>query len=352
MSTLLATNLAGPSSTGTAATLASINGGPISGARNRIINGDMRIDQRQTAVTTSAAYTVDRWRTNLLTSGAVSFAQSSVAPPGFTNSLAISVTSADTSITASEVLGLTQAIEGLNVSDLGFGTASAATVTVSFWVRSTTIGTYCFSLTNVGGARSYVATYSINSANTWEYKTITIPGDTSGTWPTDNTGCMLVRFSFAAGSTYQTSAGSWQSGNFVSTAAQANLLASTSNVAYITGVQLEAGTVATPFERRSYGQEELFCKRYFESGMYGPFYLNNTAATAMYLPLPYKVTKRAYPTITLPASTNIGFANGGAGITPTTWAVYSAMPEVGIISIGNSSLGGVAQFAFTVSAEL
>lgn len=242
-----------------------LNGGPLAGTRNRIINGDMRINQRNAAVTTDTAYSVDRWALNISSTGAVSLAgNTGIVPAGFTNALFLDVTTADTSIAAGEFLGIIQPVEGFNVADLAYGTASAKTATLSFWIRSTTTGTYCVSFVNSTNNRSYVATYTISAANTWEYKTVTVPGDTSGTWLTNNGIGLTVRFAFAAGTTYQTTAGSWQAGNFLATSAQTNLLALNTNDAYITGVQLEAGTVATPFEQRSYGQELALCQRYYE----------------------------------------------------------------------------------------
>jgi len=241
-----------------------LNGGQLAGARNRIINGDMRINQRTTAATTTGAFGVDRWSLGILSTGAVSLAGSTAtAPVGFTHSLYLDVTTADTSIAATEFVGINQLIEGFNVADLGFGTANAKTITLSFWIRSTTTGTYCVSFCNSGSTRSYVATYTINAANTWEYKTISITGDTSGTWLTDSGAGLTVRFAFAAGSNFQTTAGSWQAGNYTATSAQTNLMALNTNDAYISGVQLEVGSVATPFERRSYTQELALCQRYY-----------------------------------------------------------------------------------------
>jgi hypothetical protein len=245
------------------ANLSSLNGGALSGARNRIINGDCRIDQRASIITTTGSYFTDRWVVYANTTGAYQCAQSGAAPAGFTNSILFDVTTADTSIGASEFALISQTIEGLNTSDLSWGSASAQAITLSFWVNSTTTGTYYISIRNSAGNRSYIAEYSVSSANTWERKTITVPGDTSGTWLTTNGAGIILTFTFATGSTYQTTAGSWQAGNFLGTSAQINLLASTANEIRITGVQLEPGSVATPFERRSYGAELALCQRYY-----------------------------------------------------------------------------------------
>ena len=286
-------------------TVANINGGPLAGTRNRIINGDMRIDQRGAVVTTNGAYTVDRWQLQFVTTGAVQCAQSSDFPTGFDNSLVFDVTTADTSIAAGEYGVLTQYIEGLNTSDLAWGTASAQTVTLSFWVKSTTTGTYCVSFRNSGNSRSYVATYSVASANTWEYKTITVSGDTSGTWLGTNVVGISIAFCFAVGSTFQTTAGAWQAGSFLGTSAQTNLLASTANEIRITGVQLEPGAVTTPFERRSYGQELALCQRYFISqGCNAVGHVQSgIGAENMTINLP--VLMRSAPTISVSGSPSI-----------------------------------------------
>lgn len=241
-----------------------IGTGLLDGFRNRIINGDMRINQRATAATTLNSFGADRWPLAISSTGAVTVTTSTAtAPVGFTHSLYLDITTADTSIAATEFLGLNHAIEGFNVADLGFGTANAKTITLSFWIRSTTTGTYCVSFVNGANNRSYVATYTVNVANTWEYKTITITGDTSGTWLTDNSTGLRVRFAFATGSNFQTTAGSWQTGDYTGTSAQTNLMALNTNEAYLTGVQLEAGPVATEFERRAYGTELALCQRYY-----------------------------------------------------------------------------------------
>ena len=340
-------------------TVPSLNGGPLAGTRNRIINGDMRIDQRGAVVTTNGAYTADRWQLGFATSGAVQSAQSGDAPTGFGNSLLFDVTTADTSIAAGEYGVLSQYIEGLNTSDLAWGTASAQTVTLSFWVKSTTTGTYCVSFRNSGNSRSYVATYSVASANTWEYKTITVSGDTSGTWLGTNVVGISIAFCFAVGSTFQTTAGAWQAGNFLGTSAQTNLLASTANEIRITGVQLETGSTATPFERRSYGQELALCQRYFQllQHSYGAANGINSIARCTW---PLKVTMRAGMTLAA-IGTPTWFFGGGTATYSSIGTNYS-IPEMAQadmnIAGGSSTLGLCFSSAsggsgyFTASAEL
>jgi hypothetical protein len=235
------------------------------GFKNRIINGAQVINQRAASVTSAGTYVTDRfqWDSNT-TTATLTFAQSSTAPTGFTNSLGITVGTADTSIAAGDLVDFRHWIEGNNVADFGLGTASAVTFTVSFWVRSSVTGTYGASFRNSDASRVYVSTFAINAANTWEYKTITVAGDTTGTWYTDNQRGLGMNICLAGGSNFQTTAGAWTAaGNYRTTSAQANFLATTGNTFYITGVQLEKGSTATSFDYRPYGTELALCQRYY-----------------------------------------------------------------------------------------
>ena len=235
--------------------------------RNRIINGAMVIDQRNAgaAVTTDGAFPVDRWKQNMSGGGVISGQRSTVAPAGFVNSLSQTVSTADSSIAAGDYYYLTQNIEGFNVADLGWGTASAQSITVSFQVRSSVTGTYAVAFGNSAFNRLYVATYTINAANTWETKTVTIAGDTSGTWLTDNGIGLRVYFDLGSGSAYNaSSSGAWLgAGVGIRLSSTVNWIATSGATFYITGVQLEAGSVASPFERRDYGRELMMCQRYY-----------------------------------------------------------------------------------------
>jgi hypothetical protein len=247
--------------------VANLNGGPIAGTRNRIINGDMRIDQRNASGGITPAnfqYTVDRWRANLTQAGKFTTQQNSgsVTPPaGHINYLGVISTSAY-SVVASDVFALNQAVEGLNVSDLGWGAAGAQSVTLSFWVRSSLTGTFGGAFQNSAQNRSYPFTYTVSAANTWEQKTITIAGDTSGTWLTTTDVGINLFFSLGAGTTFSGAAGSWSGSNFFSATGATSVVGTNGATFYITGVQLEPGTVATPFERRSFGAELALCQRY------------------------------------------------------------------------------------------
>lgn len=233
--------------------------------RNRIINGAQVINQRNATVTAASTFVTDRWQVdNLTTSGAVSFAQNSTAPAGFTNSLKITVTTADAAVAASDIVEFRQWIEGYNTADFSFGSASAGTFTISFWVNSSVTGTYGVSFRNSAADRVYVSTYTVNAANTWEQKTITVAGDTTGTWLTDNGRGLGIAFCVMGGSNFQGTANAWGSTNNRTTSAQANLLATINNTFYITGVQLEKGSTATNFDYRPIGTELALCQRYFE----------------------------------------------------------------------------------------
>jgi hypothetical protein len=345
-------------------TVPSLNGGPLAGFRNRIINGDMRIDQRNagapvTVNNSAAFYATDRWfGFGMTTAGVFTLNRSTVAPTGFTNSLAATCTTADASIAAGDRYFVNQAIEGFNAADLGFGAAGAQTVTLSFWVRSSLTGTYCATLINQAGSRSYVAEYSIAVADTWEYKTIYIPGDTAGTWLSDNGTGVGVRFALATGTTYQTTANAWAAGNFNATSNQVNWMSSSSSRTFrITGVQLEPGTVATPFERRPIGTELALCQRYY----YEDAFLVGAGASTTSIARAsanHPVEMRAAPSLTI--SNSVQFFNGGATVT-ATGAVTNYSTVRGVNTDLNIGGGGVTFAAscrvantgkITVSAEL
>ena len=241
--------------------------GPLSN-RNKIINGDMRIDQRNAGSATTSTYTgytVDRWQVLQSPTGKLVAQQNagSVTPPAsFTNYLGVTSQSAYTLGTA-DYFTINQYIEGYNFADLLFGTANAKPITISFWVRSSLTGTFGGALRSGGADRSYPFTYTIDSANTWEQKSVSIAGDTSGTWNTTNGIAIGVFFGIGAGSTYNGTAGSWQSANYLSATGGTSVVGTNGATFYITGVQLEPGTVATPFEHRSYGDELARCQRYY-----------------------------------------------------------------------------------------
>lgn len=233
--------------------------------KNRIINGDMRIDQRNagTSVTSANdAYTADRWKYGSSQASKFTVQQVSTAPSGFTNSLKMTVASAVT-VGASDYFTIFQPIEGLNVADLAWGTASAATVTLSFWVYSSLTGTFGGTVRNNAGNRSYPYSYTINAVNTWEQKFVTIIGDTTGTWLTTNGYGIGVYFGLGIGSTYSGTANTWASTIYLAPTGSTSVVGTAGATFYITGVQLEKGSVATSFDYRPYESELQLCQRYF-----------------------------------------------------------------------------------------
>lgn len=325
---------------------------------NRIINGDMRIDQRNAgaAVTsTGDIYCVDRWGIGHgAPVNAFTAQRSTDAPAGFTHSLLITAgTGAGASSAGYAVLR--QAIEGNNVADLGFGTANAQAVTISFRVKSSRTGTFGVVVRNNAGTRAYGATYAISAANTWETKTITIPGDTSGTWLTDNSIGLHLFFDLGAGSNYNITAGAWTTGtNMFGVTGTTKLTDATGATMRVTGVKLEKGSVATPFEVRQYGTELALCQRYYfqfnSSGLsdnayaYSPYspasyasLPNSSAAVPMYFP----VTMRAAPTVSgTPNTGSLNRSTSTTGMAVFQWASPTTANSVYYVS------------AYTATAEL
>lgn len=239
--------------------------------RNRIINGDMRIDQRNagaavTVNSTSGFYPVDRFHARGQSSdGVFTVQQVSDSPAGFEYSLKATVTTADSSLTSGQFYYIRYMCEGYDVADLDWGTADAKTVTLSFWVKSSLTGTFGGVIPNVDLNRSYPFTYTISAANTWEYKTLTIPGDTTGTWNKTNSIGLRVIYALGAGSDICGTAGAWAAANYQGGATgQTNVISTNGATFQITGVQLEVGSVATEFERRPYGTELALCQRYYQ----------------------------------------------------------------------------------------
>jgi hypothetical protein len=238
--------------------------------KNRIINGAMVIDQRNagasvTVGSTGQLYTLDRWYAQSVNASKFSIQQNagSVTPPvGFVNYLGVTSLAA-TSSSSGDYYALVQAVEGYNVADLGWGTANAKTVTLSFQIYSSLTGTFSGAITNSAGDRSYPFTYTISSANTWTQANITIAGDTSGTWLKTNGVGMFVRFDLGMGSTYRTTANSWQAGNYYGVTGSQSVVGTSGATFYITGVQLEVGSSATGFEYENYISLLQKCQRYY-----------------------------------------------------------------------------------------
>ena len=312
------------------------------GFRNRIINGGMVIFQRGTSVT-QGGYSVDRWEYSSTQNAKFTVGQSSTSTAGFINSL-IATSSSAYSILSTDIFLVNQKIEGLNIADLAWGTANAATVTLSFWVRSSLTGTFGGSLRNSAGDRSYPFTYTISAADTFEQKTITIAGDTSGTWLTTNDVGIRVGFGLGVGSTFSGTAGAWAAGNFISATGATSVVGTSGATFYITGVQLEKGSTATTFDVRSYGTELALCQRYYEKTYNDGVALGTVTSVGQLIcyvdQLPnlssrsstviwlFKVSKRATPTITT-YSPAVGTINT---VDTSTNAVTGAVSSTGMNS--------------------
>jgi hypothetical protein len=258
--------------------------GTTQGFKNRIINGNMVVNQRAASgVPANAAYTLDRWQAQQSGGGVYTVTQSSTAPAGFINSLLVTVTTPDTSLGTSDYYIVNQNIEGLNVTDLGWGTANAKTVTLSFWVRSSLTGTFGGSLMNDGYNRAYPFSYTITTANTWTQISITIAGDTTGTWLTTNGTGIRVEFGLGLGTNYVGTAGAWVASEKYTVTGAVSVIGTTSATWYITGIQLEVGTTATNFDFRSYGTELSLCQRYFQT--YGNVYQGSSFSSLSVAPM-------------------------------------------------------------------
>ena len=278
------------------------------GFKNRLINGAMMIDQRNAGALVNpmadSTYYLDRWRASSSQTSKLSIGQDAggVTPPaGFTDYMGFTSLSSY-SITSTDIFGIAQNIEGFNVADLGWGTANAQPVTLSFWVRSSLTGTFGGSFRNSASSRSYPISYTISAANTWEYKTVTVAGDTTGTWLTTNGIGILLFLSLGSGSSYSGTAGSWSSSTFTSSTGATSVVGTSGATFYITGVQLEKGSTATSFDYRPYGTELSLCYRYFQKFLGSSVYealpsyaiAGTTAAEGF---LAYKGTMRSTPTL-------------------------------------------------------
>jgi hypothetical protein len=311
-------------------TFTSLNTGQLAGMRNKIINGKMEIAQRGTSFAAIAAgtYSLDRWVFGNSSAAVLTASQQSDVPSSneFQSSLRFAVTTADTSIAAGEAANIIQRIEGYNTRDL-----IGRTFTVSFWVRSSKTGVHCVSFRNSGSDRSYVAEYTVSAANTWEQKSVTVSGGliTAGTWDWTNGSGLGVSFSLAAGSTFHTTAGAWQTGNFSATANQVNCLDSNTNIFAITGVQLEVGSVATPFEHRSFGTELTLCQRYYQrigstgvvGGLVAAGVNYNTGLGILYTK--FTTTMRAAPTGSVTSASNFRVLTNGSNPIPSAISIYT-----------------------------
>jgi hypothetical protein len=343
-----------------------VNGGLASGYtgfKNRIINGGMVIDQRNAGASVSNSagvntYFVDRWNMFGASASKMTGQRSTTAPAGFINS-ALITSSAATTPGAGDAYGVRQIVEGLNIADLGWGTANAQAVTLSFWVRSSITGTYAISLFNADGSspfRTYVATYSISAANTFEYKTITIPGDTSGTWLTTNGQGIQCWWDLGSGSNFNATAGAWNSSLLVRTSGSANWIGTNGATFYITGVQLERGSNATSFEFRDYGRELQMCQRYYQLNTASNGYATTTTGGTM--AINGAVVQRSAPTLAVVSGTGALIDYGTALRNLTSFGSASSSTSNGTVldfncsaTTGSKAIGLFAN-SVSLSAEL
>ncbi len=329
------------------------NTAPNGSFKNRIINGAMMIDQRNAGASvtpTNGQYVTDRWKGGLTQSSKFSLQQSTTAPTGFSNSLLATSLSAY-SVASGDTFIIRQAIEGFNTSDLGWGTASASTVTLSFWVRSSLTGTFGGSLGNSASDYSYPFSYTISAANTWEQKSITIAGPTAGTWIGATNGVGIhVQFSLGSGSSLSGTAGSWSANGYYSATGATSVVGTNGATFYITGVQLEKGSTATSFDYRPYGTELALCQRYYEYGgqSYNQIWNGNTTSGVQYYyGNSFKVTKRANPTVVTTHLASYGFPATSTTATDATIVGFQANRTA------NSSVNsGYFIDTWTASAEL
>ena len=383
MSTLKCSNLQNASAAnpafvlaadGTAtANLSSLNGGPLSGMRNRIINGDMRIDQRNagSAVTIAAngsSYGADRFRCDAPSGQSMTLQRSTTTPSGQGFPYSLAYTAGTASTNASDSSGILHFIEGHNVADLGFGTATAQTAVLSFWVRCSLTGTFGLEFENAAGNRYYLTSYAIAAANTWEKKTITLPGDTTGTWDWASDRGLGIIWDLGFGTTASgTVTNSWGAGNKRGLTGGVKLTQNTGATFYITGVQLEPGSVATPFERRSFGAELALCQRYFlqnvttasaYNAIFGGFgtCIATTTAT-LYFSAP--VSMRSAPTLAYTGTPRLD--DGQAGYTISAMSAGQLNPSTINLNITSAGLtlyrpvkidGNAGGSIVTLSAEL
>ena len=324
--------------------------------RNLIINGDMRIDQRNAGsantINVDGEYTLDRWKASSRqapTYNRFTVQQVTDAPDNAVNSLKVTSLVSYT-LASDDYHMISQYIEGTNIAHLGFGTANAKTVTVSFYVKSSLTGAFGGSLRNSSGTRSYPFSYTIDSANTWEKKTITIEGDTTGTWVTSIATGMILWLGLGVGSQYSGTAGAWSANNYFSTTGATSVVGTSGATWQITGVQLEVGSTATDFENLPYDVSLARCQRYYETGSarLGAYtHLPANYPIGMLTGTGFKVTKRTTPgvSITTTSSSSIYTNSGNTGNINV-----SSFSQVGLVSVQNQF--GSIEMSWTAGAEL
>ena len=332
---------------GTSVAGSNLGAGNASIMKNRIINGAMVIDQRNAGASVGTGtlytiYTVDRWQASYSAASKYTIQQNAgsvTTPVGFTNYLGLTSSSAY-SVGSSDYFGIQQVVEGYNIADLGWGTANAKTITISFWVYSSLTGTFGGALQNSGGNYNYPFSYTITSANTWQQISITIAGPTSGSWNTTNGAGIYVFFSIGTGTTYSKTAGTWASPLAFSSTGATSVVGTSGATFYITGVQLEVGSSATGFEYRQYSQELALCQRYYQSSPYGTTSYGSSAGYSRGYSS-FKVTMRTTPTIAF-----VDLGSGGSSIGSS--AYVDGLSN----TYGSLSASGAGTYSWTANSEL
>ena len=327
----------------------------IGGRRNMVINGAMQVAQRGTSASASngSYVSLDRYISNVSGGGAYTLSQETDTPSGqgFKNSMKVNVDTADSSIASGDYYLIQYRIEGQDVAHLMLGTSDAVKVTLSFWVKSSLTGNFGASFVNSAANRSYPFQYNISSANTWQKITKTVQLDTSGTWLTDNGTGLKVLFDFGSGTTYQGTADAWGSANYHTASSSVQLIGTSSATWYLTGVQLEVGSQATPFEHRSFGEELALCQRYYEtSGATAEDrYSMNVEAdvTKFYFSKAFNTHKRSQPTVTVSQNSNDNLTIAAtSAVSNEHHAGFTATPS------GTNDNRANSEFTWAADAEL
>jgi hypothetical protein len=327
---------------------------------NRIINGAMVIDQRNAGASWSISgtptYGADRWEWRLGTSTGSTVQQVTTAPTGFNYSSKLIIGTGASPAAGIGTGYFNQKIEGYNVGDLGWGTASAKTITLSFWVYSSLTGTFGLCVTNDALDYSYPTSYTINAANTWEQKTITIAGPTTGTWLTTTGVGIRPMWDLGCGSNYKGTANTWAAADYRGGATGTQSICATSGATwYITGVQLEVGSTATSFDYRPYGTELSLCYRYCYNLYTGAnlFYAqgNYYTGTEVLTIIPFPVTMRTTPTISYAGLTTF-YRNGAADSNNiSSWTLqYSSTNFANLSATSMSGTAGQAGTLYSTNA--
>jgi hypothetical protein len=326
----------------------------VHGRRNLIINGAMQVSQRGTSSTSSGVHTCDRWNVNFQTFDqlAITQSQSTTAPSGFANSLKVEVTTAETAQADDELLYIRTRLEAQDLQRLNYGESSAKALTLSFWVRSSLTGKYSVLVYQDDAIRSVTESFNISTADTWEYKTITIDGDTSGTIDNNNGPGISIYFTLSSGGNFagtpHSGWGAYSATDDFSFSDQVDFAAQTGTF-YITGLQLEVGDTATPFEHRSFGEELALCNRYYyvlgDGSISSNSLLGNGfgwASGQVELVVNYPVQMRSAPTLKQPSGTDkYNWASGSGSIVFDNLTIYQ--PNRQNCLIYSAGLSGVTQ---------